>query len=123
MIAWAAELAAQSGHYATDQFNNPYTVPGMRDSLGDEIWDQTSGRLTAFCQGIGTASSVLGVAQALKPRGVFDPGARAGRFARDLRRSEQLVRDAGLVGDGSPALGSGVGGRARHDRGRARRSR
>ena len=71
MIAWAAELAAQSGHYATDQFNNPYTVPGMRDSLGDEIWDQTSGRLTAFCQGIGTASSVLGVAQALKPRGVF----------------------------------------------------
>jgi cysteine synthase A len=70
MIARATELAAQSGHYATDQFNNPYTVPGMRDSLGDEIREQT-GRLTAFCQGVGTASSVLGVAQALKPQGVF----------------------------------------------------
>jgi cysteine synthase len=71
MIARATELAAQSGHYATDQFNNPYTVPGMRDSLGDEIREQTGGRLTAFCQGVGTASSVLGVAQALKPQGVF----------------------------------------------------
>ncbi len=71
MIARATELAAQSGHYATDQFNNPYTVPGMRNSLGNEIREQTGGRLTAFCQGVGTASSVLGVAQALKPQGVF----------------------------------------------------
>ena len=71
MIARAEELAAEPDHYATDQFNNPYTVPGMRDSLGREIWEQTEGRLTAFCQGIGTASSVIGVAQALKPYEVF----------------------------------------------------
>ena len=71
MIARAEELAAEPGHYATDQFNNPYTVPGMRDSLGREIWEQAEGRLTAFCQGIGTASSVVGVARALKPEGVW----------------------------------------------------
>jgi cysteine synthase len=71
MIARAEELAAQPGHYATDQFNNPYTVPGMRESLGREIWEQTEGRVTAFCQGIGTASSVIGVAQELRPRGVW----------------------------------------------------
>lgn len=71
MIAQAEELAAEPGHYATDQFNNPYTVAGMRDSLGQEILEQTEGRLTAFCQGVGTASSVIGVAQALKPEGVF----------------------------------------------------
>ena len=28
MVARAAELAAQPGHYATDQFNNPYIIPG-----------------------------------------------------------------------------------------------
>ncbi len=71
MVARAAELAAQPGHYATDQFNNPYIVPDHRDRLGREIWEQTDGRVTAFCHGMGTASSVMGVSDALKPRGVF----------------------------------------------------
>jgi cysteine synthase A len=66
MTVRAAELASRPGHYATDQFNNPYTVGGMRDSLGREIWQQTGGRITAFVQGVGTASSVVGVSQALK---------------------------------------------------------
>lgn len=71
MVARAAELAAQPGHYATDQFNNPYIIPGHRDALGREIWEQTEGRVTAFCHGMGTASSVMGVSDALRPRGVF----------------------------------------------------
>jgi hypothetical protein len=32
-----------AGHYATDQFNNPYVIPD-RDWLGAEIWEQTTGR-------------------------------------------------------------------------------
>jgi cysteine synthase A len=71
MVARAAELAAQPGHYATDQFNNPYIIPHHRDHLGREIWEQTDGRVTAFCHGMGTASSVMGVSDALRPRGVF----------------------------------------------------
>jgi cysteine synthase len=68
MIARAAELASEPGHYATDQFNNPYVVPGMRESLGREIWEQTAGHITAFCHGVGTAGSLMGVAEALKGR-------------------------------------------------------
>src|SRR3989442_3216589 len=71
MVARAAELASAPGHYATDQFNNPYIIPHHRDRLGREIWDQTAGRVTAFCHGIGTASSLMGVSDALKPHGVF----------------------------------------------------
>jgi cysteine synthase A len=71
MIARAGELAGRPGHYATDQFRNPYVVPGHRDGLGREIWQQTAGRVTAFCHGLGTASSLLGVAEALRHRGVF----------------------------------------------------
>ena len=71
MVARGAELATQPGHYATDQFNNPYIIPGHRDHLGREIWEQSEGRVTAFCHGLGTASSLLGVSEALKPRGVF----------------------------------------------------
>jgi cysteine synthase A len=70
MVERAAELAAEPGHYATDQFNNPYVIPGHRDHLAREIWEQTEGRVTAFCHGIGTASSLVGVSQALRPHGV-----------------------------------------------------
>ena len=71
MVARAKELASAPGHYATDQFNNPYIIPDHRDRLGREIWEQTAGRVTAFCHGMGTASSVMGVSDALKPHGVF----------------------------------------------------
>jgi cysteine synthase len=74
MVDRAAELAARPGHYATDQFNNPYIIPDHRDRLGREIWEQSEGRVSAFCQGMGTASSLLGVSDALRPHGVFIQG-------------------------------------------------
>jgi cysteine synthase len=74
MVARAAELAARPGHYATDQFNNPYIVPHHRDHLGREVWEQTGGRVTAFCHGLGTATSLMGVSEALRPRGVYIQG-------------------------------------------------
>jgi cysteine synthase A len=70
MVDRAAEVAQRPGHYATDQFNNPYIVAALRDGLGREIWEQSTGRITAFVQGIGTASSALGVSDALRPHGV-----------------------------------------------------
>jgi len=71
MVERAAELAKRPNHYATDQFNNPYPIPHHRDHLAPEIWAQTNGRVTAFCHGVGTAGSLMGVSEALKPRGVF----------------------------------------------------
>lgn len=70
MAERSAELAALPDHYATLQFTNPYIVPALRDGLGREIWEQTAGRVTAFVQGVGTGGSIMGVARALKPRGV-----------------------------------------------------
>jgi cysteine synthase len=46
MVERVAELAAQPGHYATDQFNNPYPIAHYRDHLAREIWEQTEGRMT-----------------------------------------------------------------------------
>ena len=66
MVERAAELAREPGTYATDQFNNSYVVPGHRDMLGREIWEQTGGAVTAFCHGVGTAGSLMGVSEALK---------------------------------------------------------
>jgi cysteine synthase A len=66
MVERASQLAREPGTYATDQFNNPYVIPGHRDMLGREIWEQTGGEVSAFCHGIGTASSLMGVSEALK---------------------------------------------------------
>src|SRR5438045_7533836 len=74
MVDRAAELAVQAGHYATDQFNNPHIIPGHRERLGREIWEQTEGRVTAFCHGMGTASSLIGVSEALRPHDAFIQG-------------------------------------------------
>jgi cysteine synthase len=71
MVDRAAELAGRPRHYATDQFNNPYIISDHREKLGGEIWEQTDGRVTAFCHGMGTASSLMGVSDALRPHGVF----------------------------------------------------
>jgi cysteine synthase len=68
MVERAAQLAREPGTYGTDQFNNPYVIPGHVEMLGREIWEQTSGRVTAFCHGVGTAGSLMGVSEALKTR-------------------------------------------------------
>jgi cysteine synthase A len=68
MVERAAELAREPGTYATDQFNNPYVIPGHRALLGREIWEQTGGTVAAFCHGLGTAGSLIGVSEALKER-------------------------------------------------------
>ncbi len=91
MVERAGELAREPGTYATDQFNNPYVIPGHRDMLGREIWEQTGGAVTAFCHGIGTAGSLLGVSDALK-----------GRNAE--------VRIVGLEPAGSAAISGGPSG-------------
>ncbi len=91
MVTRAAELASEPGHYATDQFNNPYVVPGMRQSLGREIWEQTGGRITAFCHGVGTAGSLMGVSEALKGR-------------------NDVVRVVALEPAGSAAISGGASG-------------
>lgn len=71
MVARAGELAERPHHHATDQFNNPHPIAHHRENLAREIWEQTEGRVTAFCHGLGTGGSVMGVSEALKPRGVF----------------------------------------------------
>jgi cysteine synthase len=91
MMARASELASEPGHYATDQFNNPYVIPSLRETLGREILEQTDGRVTAFCHGIGTATSLMGVAQA-------------------LREHADTVRIVGLEPAGSAAITGGAKG-------------
>lgn len=67
MIARAGEIADQMGAYWTDQLRNPDATRGYH-GLGEEIWEQSDGRVDAYVESVGTAHSILGVAQVLRAR-------------------------------------------------------
>lgn len=60
----AAEIAGQTGAFATDQFRNTDMVDGYR-RLGEELLDQVPG-IDAFCCYVGTAGCFLGTTRALR---------------------------------------------------------
>jgi cysteine synthase A len=66
MMRRAAEIAAETGAFATDQFNNVDMVEGYR-RLGEELLEQLSGppSIAAFCSYVGTAGCFLGTTRAL----------------------------------------------------------
>lgn len=72
MIDRARELSREPRTYWTDQLNNQDSIAGYHQ-LGEEIWAQTEGRVSAFVHCVGTAASSRGVAAALKrhSRGVL----------------------------------------------------
>jgi cysteine synthase len=68
MIARAGEVADQPGHWWCDQLNNHDAALGYAP-LGEEIWDQTGGRVDAFVHSVGTAHSIHGASDAIRSRG------------------------------------------------------
>ena len=66
MMRRAAEIAAEIGAFATDQFNNVDMVEGYR-RLGEEVLEQLPAppAIAAFCSYVGTAGCFLGTSRAL----------------------------------------------------------
>ena len=67
MIETARQLSAEPRTYWTDQLKNADSIGGYH-ALGEEIWTQTNGGVTAFVHSVGTAASLRGVATVLKRR-------------------------------------------------------
>jgi len=65
LIAKADEISRRPAHWYCDQLNNRDGEAGYH-SLGEELWQQSGGRVDAFVQAVGTAHSIHGSAHALK---------------------------------------------------------
>ncbi|WP_299442157.1 PLP-dependent cysteine synthase family protein [uncultured Phycicoccus sp.] len=65
MIAKAAEISEQPGHWWADQLRNEDGADGYL-GLGDEIWAQTNGRVDALVHSVSTAHSIHGIGRALR---------------------------------------------------------
>jgi cysteine synthase A len=67
MRARAAEITAEIGGYATDQFNNTDMVDGYLE-LGRELAEQLDGRVDVVVLYVGTAGCYLGTTRGLRER-------------------------------------------------------
>jgi cysteine synthase A len=65
MIETARRLASAPGSYWTDQLNNTDQLSSY-ERMGEEIWEQASGRVSAFVQSVGTAGSLRGISTRLR---------------------------------------------------------
>ena len=102
MVHRAREIAAETGAFWTDQFNNTDMLDGYRQ-LGAELLQQLPGPpvITAFCSYVGTAGCFLGTTGMLRTK---------------LPTLHRVVVEAGRVG-------GTVRGRTRHASHRGRRDR
>ncbi|HYA52262.1 MAG TPA: pyridoxal-phosphate dependent enzyme, partial [Streptosporangiaceae bacterium] len=108
MMRRAAEITAQTGAFATDQFSNTDMVDGYR-RLGEELVDQLPGPppISAFCSYVGTAGCFLGVSRALAAalprvhRAVVEPAGdiqRGGEVRAGRWPGEDALVAGGLAG-------------------------
>ena len=65
MIETARKLASAPGSYWTDQLNNTDQLSSY-ERMGGEIWEQASGRVSAFVQSVGTGGSLRGISTRLR---------------------------------------------------------
>jgi cysteine synthase A len=65
MIDAAREISSRPGAFWTDQLNNHDAITGYH-ALGEEIWDQTEGKVDALVHSVGTAHSIHGAARSLR---------------------------------------------------------
>lgn len=60
------ELTSELSAYRPDQFNNPENARAHELSTGEEIWEQTGGRIDAFVSYVGSGGTFVGTSRALK---------------------------------------------------------
>lgn len=65
MIETARKLAQASGSFWTDQLNNTDQLSSY-ERMGQEIWEQTNGQISAFVQSVGTGGSLRGISGSLR---------------------------------------------------------
>jgi cysteine synthase A len=82
MIDTARRLSQQPGHWWVDQIGNQDAAAGYC-SMGEEIWEQSAGKVDAFVHSVGSAHSLNGATKALRQHnpdlyvGVIEPAESA----------------------------------------------
>ena len=67
-IRKARELVKENPdkYFMPDQFSNQYNLLAHYRTTGEEIWEQTNGKIDYFVSAVGTSGTLMGVAKVLK---------------------------------------------------------
>lgn len=90
MIEAARQIRERNGGFWTDQLNNADQLDAYR-TMGEEIWQQTGGKVDAFVHSVGTAASLRGVGESLREK-------RADIHIVAVEPSESAVLSGGETG-------------------------
>jgi cysteine synthase A len=90
MIETSRKISEQPGHWWCDQLTNHAAVTGYYP-LGEEIWQQTGGRVDAFVHAVGTAHSIHGAGSRLRAH-------KAGVHIAAVEPAESAVLSGGASG-------------------------
>jgi cysteine synthase len=66
LVDKAREMAKSSKYFMTDQCANEENWKAHYETTGQEIWEQTEGKITHFVAGLGTSGTLMGVARRLR---------------------------------------------------------
>jgi len=103
----AGRLAAElPGAIWANQFDNTANRLAHFESTGPEIWNDTGGKIDAFCAATGTGGTLAGVAAYLKS---MSPGIRIVLVDPPGSALFHYVKDGELKSDGGSSITEGIG--------------
>lgn len=99
--AEARRLTAARGAFRADQFRHPGNPQAHEAGTAAELWAQSGGAITAFCDFAGSGGTLGGVARALTPRGVrcyaVEPEGAAALAGGDVGRPDHPIQGGGYA--------------------------
>jgi cysteine synthase B len=82
-------------YFMPDQFSNEYNKITHYKTTGEEIWEQTGGKIDYFVSSLGTSGTIMGVGQTLKERNsevkVVCAHPVKGHYIQGLKNMEEAI--------------------------------
>lgn len=97
------ELTKRLKAFRPDQFNNPSNADAHDTTTGEEIWEQTEGRVDVFVAAVGTGGTFIGVARALKRHNpniqcyAVEPASAPFMAGKRIRTTSHKIQGAGYA--------------------------
>jgi cysteine synthase A len=102
------ELVKELNAFRADQFVNMANAKAHKEGTGPEIWNQSSGIVTSFCDFVGTGGSFGGCASFLKPKGVkcyvIEPSGAAILQRKSVTRPSHRIQGGGYAMKDLPCI-------------------
>lgn len=95
------EITQSRGAFRADQFERNGNPRAHEETTGPELWAQSGGALTAFCDLVGSGGTLGGVARALGPKGVhcyaIEPQGAEALGGGDTSRPDHPIQGGGYM--------------------------